>query len=60
MARWQSSECCHPGVHGGSRPLVERLETMAQELICQVDGLALESLQWQAGTADGPNRPAGA
>jgi two-component system, sensor histidine kinase and response regulator len=42
-----------------ARPLVERLETMAQELIRQVDGLSYESLRRQAGTADDPNRTAG-
>lgn len=34
-----------------ARPLVGRLETMAPELIRQVDGLSLESLRRQAGTA---------
>ena len=42
-----------------ARPLVERLETMTQELIRQVDGLSYESLRRQAGTADDPNRTAG-
>ena len=43
-----------------ARPLVDRLETIAQELIRQVDGLSHESLRRQAGTADGPDRADGA
>jgi DNA-binding response OmpR family regulator len=41
-----------------ARLLVERLETMGQELIRQVDGLSYERLQRQAGTADGHDRAA--
>jgi hypothetical protein len=42
-----------------ARPLFEWLGTMGQELIRQMDGLSLESLRRQAGTADDPNRTAG-
>src|SRR5260370_37340031 len=34
-----------------ARPLVERLEAMAPELIQQVDGLSIEALRDQAGAA---------
>jgi PAS domain S-box-containing protein len=43
-----------------AKPLLERLETMARELIREVDGLSLESLQRHAGRADGHDRTAGA
>ena len=34
-----------------ARPMVEKLETMVQELLRQVDGVSLESLECQTGTA---------
>jgi hypothetical protein len=40
------------------RPLVERLEAMARELIEQVDGLSIEVLRDQAGAAGDRNRTA--
>jgi PAS domain S-box-containing protein len=39
-------------------PLVERLETMAQELVRVAGGLSLESLRDQAGAAEGPSQTA--
>ena len=46
-ARGQLDEC---------RPLVERLEAMARELIEQVDGLSIDVLRDQAGAAGDLNR----
>jgi two-component system, sensor histidine kinase and response regulator len=42
-----------------ARPLVKRIETMARELIRQVDVLSLEALRSQARAADGSHRTAG-
>ena len=42
-----------------ARPLVERLEAMAQELLLLVRGLSLETLRHQVKTDDGPNRAGG-
>ena len=39
-----------------ARPLVEQLETMARELIQQVDGLSIEALRDQAGAAGDRDR----
>ena len=39
-----------------ARPLVERLEAMAQQLLPLVRGLTLETLRHQATAADNPNR----
>jgi two-component system sensor histidine kinase/response regulator len=39
-----------------ARPLVERLEAMAQELLPLVGGLSLETLRHQPDAADDPNR----
>ena len=41
-----------------ARPLVEQLETMARELIRQVDGLSIEALRDQAGAAGDRDRTA--
>jgi CheY-like chemotaxis protein len=41
-----------------ARPLVGRLEAMAQELLRQVDGLSLETLRQQAGIAGDPSQAA--
>ena len=43
-----------------AQPLVGRLETMAQELMREVDGLSLETLRQRTGPADDPSRTAGA
>ena len=39
-----------------ARPLVGRLEAMAQELIRQVDGLSIETLRHRAGAAADPGK----
>jgi len=41
-----------------ARPLVEQLETMADELVRLASGLSLETLRQQTGPADDPNRKA--
>jgi len=41
-----------------ARPLVGRLETMADELVRLASGLSLETLRQQTGPADDPNRSA--
>jgi CheY-like chemotaxis protein len=41
-----------------ARPLVRQVETMAQELLRQVDDLSLERLRAQLGAADAPHRTA--
>jgi two-component system sensor histidine kinase/response regulator len=41
-----------------ARPLVEQLETMAQELLRLAGGLSLETLRHQAEITDDPNRTA--
>jgi PAS domain S-box-containing protein len=41
-----------------ARPLVREIETMAQELLRQVDGLSIESLRSQLQVAGDPLRPA--
>ena len=42
-----------------ARPLVGQLEAMCQELLRQVDGLALETMRHQAGVAGDLSRTAG-
>jgi HPt (histidine-containing phosphotransfer) domain-containing protein len=46
------------GQLGEARPVVERLETMARELLRLAGSLSLETLRLQAETADDPNRTA--
>jgi len=47
------------GMVAQARPLVEELETMAQEILRLAGGLSLETLRHQAETANDPDRTAG-